>query len=134
MGAPIPRIHAWSAEPSNPVGAEYIIEEKASGSSLGQHWHNIPMKLRVDIVDQIVDVERKLMSVDVSKHGCVYYRTDLERISQGYTPLDEVLPSSGLAPELNDLLSCFALGPLNDPRFWEGERAVMKLDRGPCKT
>lgn len=60
MGVPIPRIHAWSAEPLNSVGAEYIIEEKAVGSPLGWHWHDIPMKSRVDIVNQIVGVERGL--------------------------------------------------------------------------
>ena len=134
MGVPIPRIHAWSAEPLNSVGAEYIIEEKAVGSPLGWHWHDIPMKSRVDIVDQIVGVERRLMSIDFSMHGCVYYRTDLKRMSQRYASLDKVLLSSGLTPELNHLLFCFALGPLNDPKFWEGERAMMELDRGPCKT
>lgn len=27
----------------------------------------------------------------------------------------------------------FALGPLNQAVLWEGERAKMVLDRGPCK-
>lgn len=92
------------------------------------------MKSRIDIVDQIVDVERRLTSIEFSMHGCVYYRTDLKRILQRYALLDKVLSNSYLTLQLNDLLSCFALGPLNDPRFWEGEWAMMELDRGPCKT
>lgn len=120
--AKLPNPNAGPAEPLNSVGAEYIIEEKAVGSPLGWHWHDIPMKSRVDIVDQIVGVERRLMSIDFSMHGCVYYRTDLKRMSQRYAPLDKVLLSSGLTPELNHLLPCFALGPLNDPKVL-GRRA-----------
>lgn len=35
---PVPKVLAWSSDPSNPVGAEYIIMEKASGIQLFKTW------------------------------------------------------------------------------------------------
>lgn len=40
-----------------------------------------------------------------------------------------------MAAKLNhSTLSTFSLGPLTEARQWEGERAKMALDRGPCKV
>lgn len=35
---PVPKVLAWSSDPTNPVGAEYIIMEKASGIQLFGTW------------------------------------------------------------------------------------------------
>jgi hypothetical protein len=35
---PVPKVLAWNADPSNPVGAEYIIMEKAAGCQLVKKW------------------------------------------------------------------------------------------------
>ena len=88
MGVPIPRIHAWSAEPLNSVGAEYIIEEKAMGQPLGRLWNKLSMPAQLGIVNQIVEMEKKLSSVSFQKHGCIYYESDLKSRSLIYDRLD----------------------------------------------
>lgn len=60
---PVPRVYTWSSDPSNDVGAEYIIEEKASGQPLGDSWDQWPRELQLDMVSQIVDIEKKLASI-----------------------------------------------------------------------
>jgi hypothetical protein len=46
----------------------------------------------------------------------------------------ESLSDDGQATQLNTVLTeQYALGPLTEAKLWEGERAAMKLDRGPCK-
>ena len=46
----------------------------------------------------------------------------------------ESLSSDDPAKQLNSVSTKgFALGSLTEARLWEGERATMNLDRGPCK-
>lgn len=72
--------------------------------------------------------------VGFSKHGCIYYRADLEQKSQSFAPLDEtsIEVDSTLSLAKCDRLNRFALGLLNDSKFWEGKRSMMGLDRGLC--
>lgn len=132
LGVPIPRVHAWSCEASNPVGAEYIIEEKAPGIPLGHVWNQITKATQLRIIDQIVDIEKKYISVHFPRHGCIYYRADLERRSQHCIPLDDLSIDNALTTSSDSPLSSFALGPVNGTDFWGNERATMELDRGPC--
>ncbi|GIK02212.1 phosphotransferase enzyme [Aspergillus viridinutans] len=123
---PIPRIYAWSAEDSNAVGAEYILEEKATGQPLGSLWDTLPLPSRLDIVKQIVDIEKKLASITFPKHGCIYYQSDLES--------RHATPSFASVPDNNPGLPKFAIGPLTHPKYWQGKRALMELDRGPWNS
>ncbi|PTU18712.1 hypothetical protein P175DRAFT_0442082, partial [Aspergillus ochraceoroseus IBT 24754] len=135
MGIPIPRVYAWSAEPSNPVGAEYIIEEKARGEPLGKLWDGLSTARRLEIVDQVVDMEKKLATISFPKHGCIYYESDLKSRSLSYERLDIPIGSSSVSSLCaKSALPDFVIGPSTNPRFWEGERATMKLDRGPWNT
>lgn len=71
------------------------------------------------MVAQIVEIERKLASISFSKHGCIYYKADLE--SEGLTAeslTSELLTSESLSTLLN-LLSIreFAFGPLTNAQL-----------------
>ncbi|BDD62974.1 hypothetical protein MAP00_007924 [Monascus purpureus] len=123
LGIPIPRIYAWSADASNAVDAEYILEEKATGQPLGTLWDKLPLSSQLDIVKQIIDIEKKLASMTFPRHGCIYYQSDLE--SRQPMPPFASVPSQGHG------LPKFAIGPLTHPKYWQGKRAVMELDRGP---
>ncbi|KAL4950825.1 kinase-like domain-containing protein [Aspergillus filifer] len=126
LGIPVPRIYAWSADKSNAVGAEYILEEKATGQPLGSLWSQMSFSARLDIVEQVLGIERKLTSVNLPQHGCIYYQSDLE----------SRLEKPTFAPIHNkpNNLPNFAIGPLTHPKYWRGQRAVMNLDRGPWKS
>ncbi|KAJ5217349.1 hypothetical protein N7468_010357 [Penicillium chermesinum] len=134
IGIPIPRIYDWSAEAHNSVGAEYILEEKATGQPLGSVWANLTFASQLDIVSQIVDMEKKLASITFPKHGCIYYETDLLSRSLDYEALDSQHGSLGSATSRNDQPLTFVIGPSANPVFWEREKATMNLDRGPWES
>ena len=132
---PIPRIYAYSLDSLNPVGAEYIIEEKAGGKPLGNLWHQWQTESQLYLVTQLVDFETKLASVSFRRHGCIYYKKDLEQNGLPAYDLEaRSLSPDGSTGQFDSVLTEeFALGPLTEARLWEGERATMNLDRGPCK-
>ena len=51
----------------NSVEAEYILMEQACGTLLGDIWGNIEMHSKKKIVDDIVSIEQKLLSVSFSQ-------------------------------------------------------------------
>ncbi|KAL2071900.1 hypothetical protein VTL71DRAFT_13135 [Oculimacula yallundae] len=121
---PTPRVIAWSADRNNPVRAEYILEEKASGKPLGrlwQDWDTLPMKDRINIIEQIVEIERKLASTKFAKSGCIYFREDIQNSNALVTN----------PPLCSSILERFTLGPLVEKELWRGEKASMDLNRGP---
>ncbi|CAN9184199.1 unnamed protein product [Alternaria alternata] len=50
LNIPVPRVLAWSATDQNPVQAEYIIMEEASGSQLHEVWQDLPLRKKSDII------------------------------------------------------------------------------------
>lgn len=81
------------------------------------------MESRIKIIEQVVDIESKLASVKFSKSGCIYFKDD---IPDG-APLATILPFDP------SILQRFELGPLIKSGFWDGARAKVDMDRGPCK-
>lgn len=71
LGLPVPKVIAWSATDQNPVDAEYIIIEEAQGSQLYTIWQDIPIKVKASIIEQIVDVETKLLSISFNKYAFI---------------------------------------------------------------
>jgi len=67
LNLPVPRVLAWNATDQHPVQAEYIIMEEASGSQLHEVWQDLPLRRKCDIIRELVDVERKLLSVSFEK-------------------------------------------------------------------
>ena len=67
LNLPVPRVLAWSATDQNPVQAEYIIMEEASGSQLHEVWQDLSLRRKCDIIREFVDIERKLLSVSFEK-------------------------------------------------------------------
>ncbi|KAL5320589.1 hypothetical protein ACEPPN_011399 [Leptodophora sp. 'Broadleaf-Isolate-01'] len=136
LNLPVPRIHAFSLDSDNPVGAEYIIEEKTRGKPLGSLWHHWDTESQLGLVAQLVGFETKLASVSFRRHGCIYYRRDL--VKKGLPAYDleaKSLSTDGILMQLNSVSTEeFAIGPLTEARLWEGERATMKLDRGPWSS
>lgn len=135
LDVPIPRIYTWSSDAENPVGAEYILEEKANGLQLGSIWYDWPEDSKLDLVNQIHQIEEKLTSISFSMRGSIYYKSDLESKGVMYAPLNSsiVQLDGHLDHEtVTSLTNNFAIGPSTDPKLWRSERANMKLSRGPC--
>ncbi|OJD27490.1 hypothetical protein ACJ73_01103 [Blastomyces percursus] len=125
---PVPHVHAWSAHVDNPVGAEYIIMEEASGTKLEDVWDKLPLEDRIAIMKNLVLIENKLLSVSFSNYGNLYYSS--EPISSA-TAAEVVNDTS---PEIkSEVKRRFYIGPVVDRDFWSKERSVMNIDRGPWK-
>ena len=127
MNIPSPRIVAWSADRNNPVGAEYILEERAPGVPLGSLWYQWPIQSRLEVVQQIVDMERKLASVKFMKSGCIFFREDVPLDMSTDISLDTSVPFP------TSVLERFKLGLLVSSELWHSDRAAINMNRGPCE-
>ncbi|KAF9247522.1 hypothetical protein DTO013F2_3481 [Penicillium roqueforti] len=113
LNLPVPRVYAWSSRaPENPLGAEYIIMEKQSGV----------------VLNDLVDIERRLAATKFSKFGSLYYKDDLPDNSDSTSPL--YLDSTG-----NEVRSkTFTIGPTNHRSFFDFGRGELDIERGPWST
>ncbi|KAB2103052.1 hypothetical protein AG0111_0g8708 [Alternaria gaisen] len=59
---PVPKVLAWNADASNPVGAEYIIMTKAPGVQLYKVWDDMDELDRIQVVRQLAEFEGQNMS------------------------------------------------------------------------
>lgn len=126
LDLPAPKVFGWASrvDEENPVGAEYIIMEKAQGDSLGSLWLSLSTGELAAVIRQIVDIETRLFSTPFPKHGSLYYKEDLEE------KFREDIPS--VANDGSLLADRFCVGPVATRPFWTEERGQMNLDRGPC--
>lgn len=123
---PVPPIFTWSSDPGNPVGAEYIIEERAPGVKLGTLWKQWPRENKLKIIQQIAVMEEQLASVKFRKHGSIYFKEDIQGHLRDET---NILLED---PSISTDVSRFAMGPLASVELWQSGRESMELDRGPC--
>ncbi|KAI2708403.1 hypothetical protein CBS147332_6464 [Penicillium roqueforti] len=110
LNLPVPRVYAWSSRaPENPLGAEYIIMEKQPGV----------------VLNDLVDIVRRLAATKFSKFGSLYYKDDLPDNSDSTSPL--YLDSTG-----NKVRSkTFTIGPTNHRSFFDFGRGELDIERGP---
>ena len=80
------------------------------------------------MIQQIVDMERKLASVKFMKSGCIFFREDV--------PLDmstDISLDMTSVPFPPSVLERFKLGPLVSSELWHGDRTAINMSRGPCE-
>lgn len=70
LGIPTPKVYTWSADVNNPVGAEYIIMEEAPGIKLENIWDDLSLEQKIDIMKDLVFLEKKMLSVSLDRSGC----------------------------------------------------------------
>ncbi|KAH8727686.1 phosphotransferase enzyme family protein [Phaeosphaeriaceae sp. PMI808] len=126
---PVPRVLAWSCDAvNNSVQAEYILEEKVSGVRLGAVWHNLPWAKKLAIVDQTVQFDTSLSAVKFEKHGCIYFKEDLQRLT-GNSEAIQVNFS-----QQDSTLEQYAMGPLTKAELWYNAQEPLDIDRGPWNS
>ncbi|EER39999.1 phosphotransferase enzyme family protein [Histoplasma capsulatum H143] len=125
---PVPKVHAWSSRASdNPVGAEYVIMEKQTGTMLSDVWETMRGKQKAQIVKQVVDLEKTLASMKFTKLGALYYNRDLPSSNH-----DTLLYVDGAGKEVHT--EEFGIGPTNHRSFFDFGRGELRIDRGPWPT
>lgn len=116
-GLPVPKVLAYSPNQTNAVGTQYILLERLQRTPLSDQWFSMDTKSRVKVMRQIVDLERRFMSIEFPASGSLYHHRDLDG-SQHYIPVSDDI----------------VVGPTAQHEWWYRERASLKVDRGPCKS
>lgn len=128
LGVPVPTVLAWSSTAeTNGVGAEFILMETAPGVQLSTIWKDLDIRQRKTIVNSLIGVEQKLLAVNFSKYGSLYYKTSIPETSRAAHLYAD--------PSMEDASSSkFCIGPVANRSYHEDERATLNLDRGPCAS
>jgi len=134
LNIPTPRVFAWSGRANasiNPVGAEYIIMEKAAGVDLRSRSQFITSGSDVlPLVNDFIDIEQRFERVSFSQIGSLYFKEDVSSELR-----DRPLFSPNVDPDRDETMKAAAekyrIGPLNDRQWW---RAELDIDRGPCQS
>ncbi|KAL9103637.1 MAG: hypothetical protein Q9163_001332 [Psora crenata] len=125
LNIPVPKVFGWASrvDQENPVGAEYMIIEKAQGESLSSLWPSLSKGELAAVIREIADLETRLFAFQFPKHGSLYYKKDLE---EKFRKDNLNMPKDGIL-----LADRFCVGPVATRLFWMEERGQMDLDRGP---
>ncbi|KAF2235077.1 hypothetical protein EV356DRAFT_523458 [Viridothelium virens] len=124
LSIPMPKVLAWSATDQNPVDTEYIIMEEAKGSPLQEVWHDLQLRTKRDIIHEIIDVERKLLSVSFDRVGSLYFN------DCSVPDCAPMLATAGSQELCDTIQSRFCIGPIVRREFWEKERSEMRQHHG----
>lgn len=127
LKVPVPQVFAWSSRAGNPIGAEYIIMEKAKGVQLDQVWPKLDWDKRAEVLLQVTRTLQKLSSISFPQIGSLYYANDVPEVGTESTLY--VDQESG-DPVKSDR---FVVGPINGCHWTNLGRRALHLDRGPCK-
>ncbi|KAK0105681.1 Phosphotransferase enzyme [Cadophora gregata] len=129
LNLPVPKVHAWSAVSDNPVEAEYILMEEACGTSLGDIWEDMELHSKVKIVEDIISIEQKLLSVSFSRYGNIYFAKD------SFPGCEKAEVSGDISEDLKqEVEERFTIGPVVEHAFWRRDQTSMPVDRGPWKS
>lgn len=115
---PVPRVLSWSSDCTNPVGAEYIIMEKAAGVPLFRRWANMKEIERLELIKNLTKFEAQLSAIRFPAYGGLYLRADASVLKFHHQLLDESIDPS----------SSFCIGPSCDRSFLNQD-----INQGPCK-
>ena len=108
---------------TNPIGVEYLLLEKLEGTPLSDQWFTMDTKTRVRMMRQIIDLEKQFLNISLPASGSLYYRRDLKES-------ELVIPLSSTSDSADQI----AVGPTAQFEWWYRERALLDIDRGPCKS
>ncbi|KAJ9196693.1 hypothetical protein DTO164E3_6223 [Paecilomyces variotii] len=116
---PIPRVLSWSSDCTNPVGAEYIIMEKAAGVPLFRRWANMKEIEKLELIKNLTKFEAQLSAIRFPAYGGLCLRADASVLKFHYYLLDESIDPS----------SSFCIGPSCDRSFLNQD-----INQGPWTT
>lgn len=122
---PVPRVFSWSPHNSNPVGAEYILMEKAAGIPLFERWSKMAEIDKLGLIKNLTQLEAQLAAISFPTYGGLYLRADADRLQ--HQNLDDNVDEQHL----------FCIGPSPDRSFDLDEAASLRINdesinNGPC--
>lgn len=132
LDIPAPRVLSWSskAESSdNYLGTEYILMDRVKAVDAFTRWESIQKAEASPLIVGLYEIEQKLARLQFSSIGSLYYKEDLEGLSNS-RPL--FAPDAKVEARLKQAGDRYRIGPFADRHWWRGDRTEMDLDYGPC--
>ncbi|KAF4555815.1 Phosphotransferase enzyme-like protein 2 [Elsinoe fawcettii] len=84
---PVPKVLDWNPDPSNPIGAEYIIMERVPGVSVLSKWDQMSMAQHTQLVRKVAQFCKQTYDLSFAAYGSIYYSDaalgDEEKIDLG---------------------------------------------------
>lgn len=120
---PVPKVLAWSANSTNPVGAEYIVMERVPGVQIFKKWSEMGESNRLSIIKRLTQWEHELAEIRVPAFGSLYHKSSLHG-SLGEHELISL--DQSVDPE-----ALFCIGPSCDSA-WSMQHSP-SVHCGPCK-
>lgn len=124
VGLPVPEVYGYSATSDNEAGTEFIFMELMEGSNVAGVWDELEEKDIIAILEQVVELEKRMMGITFPAGGSLYFAEDLENV-----PGSVSRPTKGTP--LKDKQFC--IGPETSRPLWFGRRSRLDVDRGPCE-
>lgn len=97
--------------------------EKVSGMPLAERWETMSPLERYQVIDQIVDMEKELESLEFPAYGSIYLQDEVQNGLQSY-PL----------PSVHDPAQLFCIGPSCNRGSWHGDAGTSIRYAGPCES
>ncbi|KMP09815.1 hypothetical protein CIHG_09810 [Coccidioides immitis H538.4] len=70
LDIPVPKVLDWNASVAGyPVEAEYVLTEAPSETPLGDLWSKMKPSERKSIIEEVVELEQKLLSAELNLYG-----------------------------------------------------------------
>ncbi|EEP76626.1 predicted protein [Uncinocarpus reesii 1704] len=105
------------------------MEFEPEGTQLGELWRDMKPFERKTLIESIVGLEQKLLSVGLNRSGSIYFA---ESGFEGCKTAEIITDApSSLRDYVKDR---FVIGPSVDEEYWENQKANMAIDRGPWDT
>ncbi|KAJ9261706.1 hypothetical protein DTO195F2_3964 [Paecilomyces variotii] len=119
---PVPRVLSWSSDCTNPVGAEYIIMEKAAGVPLFQRWANMKEIEKLELIKNLTKFEAQLSAIRFPAYGGLYLRADASVLKFHRHLLDErtTISDLGISIAKRELSQISSKRPDRSPMFYQG--------------
>lgn len=125
LGIKVPKIFAYGAEKSNPVGSPFILMEFLGGETLMKKW--APMTPRTDpkhkeivgvVIDPLSEFQAKLSEVEFNEFGSLYFTVDAKDKKAVKEPYSGETDKS--------LKGRWFIGPSTERVFWRGKQLLRK--------
>ncbi|RWQ95008.1 phosphotransferase enzyme family protein [Paecilomyces variotii] len=122
LETPVPRVYSWNSQAeSHPVGAEFIIMDKAEGVPLSQIWGTLALPQKLEVLLAMTHLQKKWLSVSFSHYGSLYYTGDMPPPAGNHYIKDgKVIRDSE-----------FAIGPATGRDWFDAGRSVLGIEKGP---
>ncbi|EEP77358.1 predicted protein [Uncinocarpus reesii 1704] len=110
LSLPIPKILAWSDDPNNPAGIEYIIQEHVDGAQLHGQWPQMTSSEHMHCTKDLSFKLRDMATLEFPAYGNIYFAD---------APID--------ATSKIPLEDGFCIGPYCNPLFWNCGAGDMEM-------